>query len=98
MIQAREFVDKKEFIDTIYKVAYTGETLYNVLLEDKHDLMIVNNLIAETLSPTSVNAWFFRKMKSNISNAERKEVMDAYMQRVFPSPALSLSSFMIGCK
>ena len=98
MIQAREFVDKKEFIDTIYKVDYTGETLYNVLLEDKHDLMIVNNLIAETLSPNSVNAWLFRKMKSDISNAERKEVMDAYMQRVFPSPVLSLSSFMIGCK
>ena len=98
MIQAREFVDKKEFIDTIYKVAYTGETLYNVLLEDKHDLMIVNNIIAETLSPNSVNAWLFRKMKSDISNAERKEVMDAYMQRVFPSPVLSLSSFMIGCK
>ena len=98
MIQAREFVDKKEFIDTIYKVDYTGETLYNVLLEDKHDLMIVNNLIAETLSPNSVNAWLFRKMESDISIAERKEVMDAYMQRVFPSPVLSLSSFMIGCK
>ena len=98
MIQAREFVDKKEFIDTIYKVDYTGETLYNVLLEDKHDLMIVNNLIAETLSPNSVNAWLFRKMESDISIAERKEVMDAYMQRVFPAPVLSLSSFMIGCK
>ena len=96
MVQAREFVDKKEFIDTIYKVAYTGETLYNVLLENKHDLMIVNNLIAETLSPTSVNAWLFHKMKSDITNVERKEAMDAYMQRVFPAPGLSC--IMIGCK
>jgi hypothetical protein len=96
MVQARDFVTKKEFTDKIYKVAYTGETLYNVLLENKHDLMIVNNLIAETLSPTSVNAWLFRKMKSNLSTVERKDIMDAYMQRVFPAPVLSC--IMIGCK
>jgi len=96
MVQAREFLDKCEFNETIYKMEYTGETLYNVLLEDKHCVMVVNNLIAETLSPTSVNAWLFRILKSDISNAERKEVMDAYMQRVFPAPVLS--SFMIGCK
>ena len=89
MVQAREFLDKSEFNETIYKMDYTGETLYNVLLENKHCVMAVNNLIAETLSPTNVNAWLFRKMKSDISNAERKEVMDAYMQRVFPAPAFS---------
>ena len=98
MVHARDFVDKNIHPDNIYKIPYSGETLYNVLLETKHDLMIVNNLIAETLSPTSVNAWLFRKLKSDISNAERKEVMDAYMQRVFTAPVLSLSSFMIGCK
>ena len=96
MIQAREFVDKKEFADKIYKVDYTGYPLYNVLLENVHCVMVVNNLIAETLSPTSVNAWLFRKMKSNLSSVERKEAMDAYMQRVFPTPVLSLR--MIGCK
>ena len=98
MVQAREFLDKSEFNETIYKMEYTGETLYNVLLENKHCVIVVNNLIAETLNPTSVNAWLFRKLKSDISNAERKEAMDAYMQRVFPAPVLSLSSFMIGCK
>jgi hypothetical protein len=96
MIQAREFVDKKEFANKIYKVDYTGYPLYNVLLENVHCVMVVNNLIAETLSPTSVNAWLFRKMKSNLSSVERKEAMDAYMQRVFPTPVLSLR--MIGCK
>jgi len=96
MIQACEFVDKNMYPDHIYKIPYSGYTLYNVLLEDKHDLMIVNSLIAETLSPTSVNAWLFRKLKSDISNAERKEVMDAYMQRLFPAPVIS--SFMVGCK
>jgi hypothetical protein len=96
MVQACKFVDKSEFSDKIYKVEYTGYTLYNVLLENKHDLMTVNNIIAETLSPTSVNAWLFRKMKSDISNVERKEAMDAYMKRVFPAPVLSC--IMIGCK
>jgi hypothetical protein len=96
MVQAREFLDKKEFTDKIYKVDYTGYPLYNVLLENVHCVMVVNNLVAETLSPTSVNAWLFRKMKSNISTVERKEAMDAYMQRVFPSPVLSC--FIIGCK
>ena len=96
MIQAREFVDKNMYPRHIYKIPYSGYTLYNVLLEDKHGLMIVNSLIAETLSPTSLNAWLFRKLKSDISNAERKEVMDAYMQRLFPAPVIS--SFMVGCK
>ena len=96
MVQARKLLNKKEFNDTIYKMEYTGETLYNVLLENKHCIMVVNNLVAETLSPTSVNAWLFRKMNSNLSTVERKEAMDAYMQRVFPSPVLSC--FMIGCK
>jgi len=96
MIQAHEFVDKNMYPRHIYKIPYSGDTLYNVLLEDKHGLMIVNSLIAETLSPTSVNAWLFRKLKSDISNAERKEVMDAYMQRLFPAPVIS--SFMVGCK
>jgi len=96
MVQARKLLNKKEFNETIYKMEYTGETLYNVLLENRHCVMVVNNLIAETLSPTSVNAWLFRKMNSNLSTVERKEAMDAYMQRVFPSHVLSC--FMIGCK
>jgi hypothetical protein len=96
MVKANEFVKKREYYNKIYKVEYTGYTLYNVLLENKHDLMTVNNIIAETLSPTSVNAWLFRKMKSDISNVERKEAMDAYMKRVFPAPVLSC--IMIGCK
>lgn len=47
MIPAAVFVDN--FIN-VTKIPYTGEPLYNVLLEN-HDKMIVNNLICETLSP-----------------------------------------------
>ncbi len=34
----------------VYKVKYSGEQLYNVLMEE-HDKMMVNNLICETLDP-----------------------------------------------
>ena len=38
---------------SIIYIENTGEKLYNVLL-DKHDLMIVNNILAETLHPTNL--------------------------------------------
>jgi hypothetical protein len=59
-------------------------------------ICMLNNLIAETLSPNSINAWLFRKLKSDISNAERTEVMDAYMQRLFPAP--EFVRMTVGCK
>ena len=47
MIKAKELLNK---VENVYKIKYTGEVLYNILLEE-HDKMIVNNLICETLSP-----------------------------------------------
>jgi hypothetical protein len=82
MVQARDFVGKSKFTDKIYKVYYTGYTLYNVLLENKHDLMAVNNIIAETLNPNSLNAWLFRNMKSIKTSMERQKILDKYMQRL----------------
>ena len=82
MVKANEFVKKREYYNKIYKVAYTGYTLYNVLLENKHDLMSVNNIIAETLNPVSVNAWLFRMMKSVKNSMERQEILDKYMHRL----------------
>jgi len=41
--------------ENVYKINYTGEPLYNVLMEE-HDKMIVNNLICETLHPKSLIA------------------------------------------
>ena len=52
MMKARDIVDiceKVTFID------YNGETLYNVLLK-KHDKMMINNLICETLHPKNIMA------------------------------------------
>jgi hypothetical protein len=47
MIKANEFIGK--YIN-IYKIKYTGEILYNVIMEN-HSIMSVNNLICETLHP-----------------------------------------------
>ena len=42
-----------ELNEYIYDIQYTGEPLYNVLLET-HDTMIVNNLVVETLNPKHI--------------------------------------------
>ncbi len=49
--------------DKISKIEYNNELLYNVLMEN-HDKMIVNNLICETLDPTSIVAEFYRASKN----------------------------------
>ena len=52
MVKARNIVDMCE---NVTLVDYNGETLYNVLLK-KHDKMMVNNLICETLDPKNIMA------------------------------------------
>jgi hypothetical protein len=47
MMQANQFVGIN---DNVYKIEYSKEILYNVLMEE-HDKMDVNNLICETLHP-----------------------------------------------
>jgi len=49
MIKAVQFASKFE---NVTKLKYTGEVLYNILM-GKHDKMVVNNLICETLNPES---------------------------------------------
>jgi len=48
----------------IYPIPYSGEVLYNVLLES-YEKMIVNNLIVETLDPENVIAQIYSKKFSN---------------------------------
>ena len=52
MIKAKELV---KVCSGVTKIPYTGETLYNVLME-KHDKMMINNLICETLHPENILA------------------------------------------
>jgi hypothetical protein len=52
MVKAKDLVDMCEGVT---KIPYNGEPLYNVLLK-KHDKMMVNNLICETLDPNNIMA------------------------------------------
>ena len=45
MVEAHKFLG---WFQNVYKIDYSGELLYNILME-KYDKMIVNNLICETL-------------------------------------------------
>ena len=49
-------------IKNVKKVNYSGEILYNVLLEE-HDKMVVNNLICETLHPNNYLAKLYKILK-----------------------------------
>ena len=52
MIKARNIVD---LCENVTFIPYNGETLFNVLLK-KHDKMMINNLICETLHPENITA------------------------------------------
>ena len=52
MIKARDLVG---LCENVTFIDYNGETLYNVLLK-KHDKMMINNLIFETLHPKNIMA------------------------------------------
>jgi hypothetical protein len=52
MVKANELV---EVCEGVTRIPYSGETLYNVLME-KHDKMMINNVICETLDPKNIMA------------------------------------------
>jgi hypothetical protein len=60
MLKADNFL--RTHRETVSKVPYNGQVLYNVLLEE-HDKMVVNNLICETLHPKNYVAKMYRIMK-----------------------------------
>jgi alpha-tubulin suppressor-like RCC1 family protein len=71
MVKAKELLDLNN--EGIYKVKYNGSLLYNVLLKDKHDKMIVNDLICETLDPKNGIAKFYYYLKNSNYNFEEQE-------------------------
>ena len=48
-------IDLVNICKGVTKIPYNGETLYNVLME-KHNYMMINNLICETLHPDNIMA------------------------------------------
>jgi hypothetical protein len=65
----------------IYKVKYNGTLLYNILLQDKHDKMIVNNLICETLDPKNGIARMYLDLK-NYNDKEKQEFIKEYNEYI----------------
>jgi FtsP/CotA-like multicopper oxidase with cupredoxin domain len=64
MIRADWFIGK---LNNVYKIEYDGEIIYNVLME-KHDKMVVNNMICETLNPKSKVVKLHKLLKKNNVN------------------------------
>jgi hypothetical protein len=52
MVKANDLV---EMCEGVTRIPYNGETLYNVLME-KHNNMMINNVICETLDPNNIMA------------------------------------------
>jgi predicted esterase len=69
MTKAKVLVDMCEGVS---KIPYNGETLYNVLLK-KHDKMMVNNLICETLDPRNIMA---KICGGNYNHAEQGKICE----------------------
>jgi len=67
MIESRYLINK---LEGVYPIKYSGDILYNVLLE-RHEKMMVNNLIVETLDPENVIAQIY----SNKFSKEKREYL-----------------------
>ena len=70
MTQAKKFIDSFEHVT---KMKYTGEILYNVLMEE-HEKMVVNNLICETLHPENGTAKLYRALQK-LTPSEQVELI-----------------------
>jgi hypothetical protein len=75
-IEAYKFLGRS---DSVHKVKYDGEILYNVLLNE-HSAISVNNLICETLHPNNIIAKFFTR-KNKYTEEERRNMILALQRR-----------------
>ena len=64
----------------VKRVKYTGEIVYNVLME-KHELMNVNNLICETLHPDNLIAKIYRNRFTDDYNERVIYIMNDALER-----------------
>jgi len=76
MIEAKEFVGK---FRNVFKVEYTGEVLYNVLME-QHYKMRVNNLICETLDPNNYVAILYT-CSSKYTQEQKELILKMFNER-----------------
>jgi len=70
--------------EKIYKQQYSGEVLYNILLEKEiHDKMLVNNLICETLDPNNgIAKMYYDMKKANYNDFQKFNFIKKYNEYV----------------
>ena len=68
------------FSPLIKRVKYTGEILYNVL-QEKHELMRVNNLVCETLHPDNLIAKIYKNRFSDDYNERVIHIMNESLNK-----------------
>jgi len=73
MTKAKDFLQN---FKNVRKVKYTGEVLYNVLMET-HNKMVVNNLICETLHPENTIAKI-QMVLQNLNSDEQQKLIEEY--------------------
>jgi surface protein len=93
MMKAKEFVNN----ESVAKVPYNGQVLYNVLMEE-HDKMVVNNLICETLHPENYVAKMYHafkvltpKQRIELIKQVNKEVLNAGIYKKPTSKSFTFS-------
>ena len=92
MIKAKEFL--KTHNESVTKVPYNGQVLYNVLMEE-HDKMVVNNLICETLHPENYVAKMYHAFKI-LTPKQRVELIQKVNKEIIKRDIFS-STFGKGC-
>ena len=85
MVEAKHLVSQ---MDNAVLVKYDGSTLYNVL-QDKHEKMVVNNLIAETLHPEHGIAIMTRYFIENNVSSEMQNVFVAKVNSEYKNKNLT---------
>jgi hypothetical protein len=73
MTKAKDFLQNFE---NVRKVKYSGEVLYNVLMET-HNKMVVNNLICETLHPENTIAKL-QMVLQNLNSDDKQRLIEEY--------------------
>jgi len=87
MIKAKNFINKFE---NVYHIKYTGEILYNVLMEE-YDKIVVNNLICESLHPENTIAKLYTILQ-DLNLDQQKEVIKQFNEftiknNIYSSPS-----------
>ena len=85
MVEAKQLVNQ---LDNAVLVKYDGSTLYNVL-QDKHEKMVVNNLIAETLHPEHGIAIMTRYFIENNVSSEMQNMFAAKVNNEYKKQCLT---------